>query len=80
MTTILMSILSGVLGMVIGFTIGIKWSAFRAFRFGKWRIYIFKNAYQNEIYNIIGENNDGNRFAITLNTNGNVEISAIKQR
>lgn len=80
MTTVLLSILNGVLGLVIGFTIGIKWSAFRAFRFGKWKICNFKDSYRNGIYNILGESDNGNLFSVMLTQDGDVSTFACTKR
>lgn len=80
MTTILISILSGILGLTVGFTIGRYGSANCASTFGEWSLQKWDGIYDSNKYYISGINKAKDYFVVELNKNGNIDIIAKKSK
>ena len=74
MTTILISIFSGILGLIVGFTLGRDVCAYRAGRLGKWKLCVGGNK-KDEKYIIIGTKDSGEYLIASFEADGSAEIS-----
>lgn len=73
MTTALIIFLSGTLGAIAGYALGIKIGADRALHFGKWTILSFKGVLDKDKYYFIAKHNKADLTAI-LDKNGDAKV------